>query len=162
MSKFRVGDLVELITESVCYGTNRGTQALIEKIEKSGECDFLYLKYLDDTKGVWGKEVVREDHIKLIENLNVSTETEKETENTEKLPESGNSALKEQRGGSHYKDMKIQPIEYVVGNNLSFLQGNVIKYVSRYKNKNGKEDIKKAIHCLELILELEYKEEKGV
>lgn len=66
------------------------------------------------------------------------------------------SALNKQEGGGHYKGLKIQPIEYIHANGLSYFQGNVVKYVSRYKDKNGVEDIKKAIHYLELILELEY------
>lgn len=65
-------------------------------------------------------------------------------------------ALKTQEGGTHYKDMVIQPVEYIHSNNIDYLSGNVIKYVSRHKSKNGAEDIKKAIHYLQLILELEY------
>lgn len=57
-----------------------------------------------------------------------------------------------QVGGTHY-DMKIQPIEFIVGNNLGYREGNVIKYVCRHGKKNGAEDIKKAIHYLEMILE---------
>ena len=68
------------------------------------------------------------------------------------------SPLATQTGGSHYKDLAIQPIEYNTKNNLSFSQGNVIKYVTRYKNKNGAEDLKKAIHMLEMMLDLEYGE----
>jgi hypothetical protein len=66
------------------------------------------------------------------------------------------SALKKQEGGDHYKDMKIQPIEYCMANNMNACQTYAIKYISRYKNKNGAEDIRKAIHCLELLLEIEY------
>jgi len=66
------------------------------------------------------------------------------------------SALDEQVGGIHYKDLAIQPIEYIFRNNLSFPQANVVKYITRYKDKNGAEDVKKAIHYCQLILELEY------
>ena len=55
-----------------------------------------------------------------------------------------------QIGGSHYKDFNIQPYEFISKNNLSFFQGNVIKYVCRYLNKNGIEDIEKIIHYCEL------------
>ena len=61
-----------------------------------------------------------------------------------------------QEGGDHYKSMGIQPIEYITKNNLDYFQGNVIKYVSRHKSKSGAEDIKKAIHYLEMILEYQY------
>jgi len=67
------------------------------------------------------------------------------------------NSLDKQEGGNHYKSMAIQPIEYIMANGLGYLQGNVIKYVSRHKHKNGAEDIAKAIHYLELILDYEYR-----
>ena len=66
------------------------------------------------------------------------------------------SALEKQEGGGHYKEFKIQPVEYIHANNLSYFQGNVVKYVTRYRLKNGLEDLNKAIHYLELIKQLEY------
>lgn len=63
------------------------------------------------------------------------------------------TAFKTQVGGSHYKQLKIQPTEYILANNLGFLEGNVIKYVTRYKHKNGVEDIDKAIHYLQILKE---------
>jgi len=68
------------------------------------------------------------------------------------------SALDTQAGGNHYKDLAIQPVEYIQANGLDYLQGNVVKYITRHKSKNGAEDIKKAIHYCQLILELEYAE----
>jgi hypothetical protein len=73
------------------------------------------------------------------------------------VAEKGN-ALDKQVGGGHYKDMPIQPIEYCQKNELNALESFVVKYVSRHKNKNGVEDINKAIHCLELLKEIEYGE----
>lgn len=61
-----------------------------------------------------------------------------------------------QVGGDHYKDMVIQPSEFIHKNRIPWNDGNVIKYVCRHRNKNGAEDIKKAIHYLQLILEWEY------
>ena len=55
-----------------------------------------------------------------------------------------------QIGGSHYKSFHIQPYEFISKNDLSFFQGNVIKYVCRYLNKNGIEDLNKIIHYCEL------------
>ena len=55
-----------------------------------------------------------------------------------------------QIGGNHYKEFHIQPYEFISKNNLSFFQGNVIKYVCRYLNKNGIEDLDKIIHYCEL------------
>lgn len=63
-----------------------------------------------------------------------------------------NTSCKEQVGGEHYQ-LPIQPIDYIVNNNLPYREGNVIKYVTRHQSKNGAEDIKKAIHYLEMILE---------
>jgi len=67
-----------------------------------------------------------------------------------------NSSLDVQVGGRHYKSFKIQPIEYTLANNLGFCEGNIIKYVSRHKTKNGIEDLKKAKHYIDLLLELQY------
>jgi hypothetical protein len=66
------------------------------------------------------------------------------------------SALDKQVSGGHYKDKGIQPIVYIHANDLGFCEGNVIKYVTRHKEKNGAADIQKAIHYLELLLELQY------
>lgn len=68
------------------------------------------------------------------------------------------SALDIQQGGSHYKSKGIQPVQYIKANNLDYFQGNVVKYVTRHKDKNGSEDIKKAIHYLQMILEFDYGE----
>ena len=70
------------------------------------------------------------------------------------------NALDKQEGGSHYKEMPIQPVEFIVANNLGFLEGNVIKYICRHHAKSGSEDIKKAIHYCELLLETTYGENK--
>ena len=67
-------------------------------------------------------------------------------------------AYKKQIGGSHYKDMKIQPSKFVVENELLYPEGCAIKYIIRHRDKNGKEDILKAIHFLEMILERDYNE----
>ena len=68
------------------------------------------------------------------------------------------SALKTQVAGKHYKDFKIQPVEYINANDLDFLQGNVIKYITRHKHKGKAEDVKKALHFCQLILEMQYGE----
>ena len=65
------------------------------------------------------------------------------------------SALTEQQGGSHYKSLKIQPIEYIHANGIPFAEGSVIKYVTRWRDKGGIEDLKKARHFLDLLIELE-------
>lgn len=64
------------------------------------------------------------------------------------------SALDEQVGGDHYKKLEVQPVEFISAINANFFQGNVIKYVTRYKDKNGIKDLEKAKHYLELMKEL--------
>ena len=63
-------------------------------------------------------------------------------------------AIESQVGGNHYKDMAFQPIELIAALRCSFIQGCIIKYISRYKNKNGAQDIKKCIHYAQLAIEL--------
>lgn len=63
-----------------------------------------------------------------------------------------------QIGGRHYKDMAIQPVEYIHKNNIGFIAGAIIKYISRYKSKNGKQDLEKAKHFIDVLISLEYPE----
>ena len=72
------------------------------------------------------------------------------------------SKLKEQVGGDHYSKLAIQPVTYINANGLNYLQGNVIKYVTRYKDKNGLQDLEKAKHYVEMLIELEAKNEKKI
>jgi hypothetical protein len=69
------------------------------------------------------------------------------------------SALEKQIGGNHYKDYTIQPIEFIHANKVPFLEANVIKYIMRYKTKNGLQDLEKAKHYLEILIQLEYGKE---
>ena len=66
------------------------------------------------------------------------------------------SAYDKQIGGSHYRSLKIQPSKFVIENELLFPEGNVIKYICRHRFKNGKEDLLKAIHFIEIIIERDY------
>lgn len=63
-----------------------------------------------------------------------------------------NETLKRQEGGNHYKGMAIQPVEFIVANAIPYREANAIKYICRHSKKNGKQDILKAIHYLEMIL----------
>ncbi len=110
---------------------NKDTLGMIEKRNKEGAREH-YGKVWDDImKHDWAK-------------------TDKEVKEL--------AALDSQVAGSHYKDMNIQPIEFIQANNISYAAGNIIKYACRYKHKNKEEDIKKIIHYCRLILELEYGE----
>lgn len=68
------------------------------------------------------------------------------------------SAKDRQIGGGHYKDLAIQPVDYIVGNGLGYLEGNVVKYITRHQSKGRAEDIRKAIHYCELILAHHYED----
>jgi len=64
-----------------------------------------------------------------------------------------------QVGGNHYKDCKIQPVDYIHANELDFFEGNIVKYITRHRKKgSGSQDIRKIIHYAELILDLVYNE----
>lgn len=70
----------------------------------------------------------------------------------------GEKALDVQVGGSHYKNMAIQPVEFAHANKLPFIEGSIIKYVCRHARKNGRKDLEKARHFIDLLIELEYPE----
>jgi hypothetical protein len=65
------------------------------------------------------------------------------------------SANDKQEGGDHYKSKAIQPWDYIVSNGLGYLEGNVVKYVSRWKDKGGLQDLEKARHYLDKLIEVE-------
>ena len=66
------------------------------------------------------------------------------------------SALNVQHGGAHYKDMVIEPAEYIMLNGIPWAEGSAIKYLSRHRKKAGAEDVKKAIHFCQMVMEREY------
>lgn len=70
------------------------------------------------------------------------------------------TAKQSQVGGDHYRSMKIQPVEFIHANGIGYLEGNIIKYACRHAAKNGAQDVRKIIHYCELILELQYGEQR--
>ena len=64
-------------------------------------------------------------------------------------------AISRQVAGSHYKDLPIQPAEYVHRNRIGYMEGSAIYYLTRWRDKNGIEDLRKAIHTIQLIIEME-------
>lgn len=67
------------------------------------------------------------------------------------------SALDVQVGGGHYKKLKIQPVEYIMANNIPYMEGNVVKYCTRWRDKGGVQDLEKAMHYLQMLIEQEKK-----
>lgn len=64
-------------------------------------------------------------------------------------------ALGAQVGGDHYKKLKIQPVEYIHANGIGYFEGNVVKYITRWRDKGGIKDLEKAKHYIELLIQLE-------
>lgn len=62
-----------------------------------------------------------------------------------------------QVAGDHYKRQPLQPWDYIAANNLGFFEGNIVKYVTRWRDKGGVEDLRKARHYLDKLIELEIK-----
>lgn len=73
--------------------------------------------------------------------------------------EAGYSAIDVQVGGKHYKNMSIQPVEFIYRNEIPFIEGCCIKYLCRHRNKGGAEDLKKVIHFCQVLIDLEYESE---
>lgn len=74
------------------------------------------------------------------------------------VPPDSESPKERQVGGDHYCKLKIQPVDFIMANGLNFCAGNVVKYICRYPSKNGKGDLLKARHYIDLLIESEYPE----
>jgi hypothetical protein len=72
------------------------------------------------------------------------------------------TALNTQVGGDHYKNLAIQPVEYITANNIPYIEGNIIKYITRWRNKNGVQDLQKIIHYTQLLIEMEQNKASAV
>jgi hypothetical protein len=141
---FNVGDKV-ILAYPECEA-HKAIEDFIGYVEQAYETECVI--YKDDVEeGFW----VRNSEIELIQKASVV-----KAEGSKGLKPT--SALDKQVSGNHYKDCGIQPIEYIHANNLNYFEGNAVKYITRHRKKNGKADIEKAIHYLELLLELEYKD----
>ena len=143
-NKFRVGDKVEIVslqgTDGIgCRGDCRvmiGETGVVIGV-KVGEMPYVVETKDKDWAWLWSG-----NNLKLV---NEETQTY--------------NPLIAQEGGGHYKNRGIQPLEYTMKNNLSFCEGNVVKYISRYKSKNGIEDLAKVIHYALLASYEEYGEQ---
>ncbi len=75
----------------------------------------------------------------------------------QEVPRIKEDPLKVQVGGNHYKSLKIQPVEYIMANNIGYMEGSVVKYVTRWKDKGGLDDLRKARHFLDMLIDAEIK-----
>ena len=151
-SKFKVGDKVQVIEDNnTAAWFNVETQYILGEIVKVisyyPDPEPVYLVEVEGHTGVHynGAFKFRNKHLKLVDQRKEETQTY--------------NPLIAQEGGGHYKDRGIQPLEYTMKNNLSFCEGNVVKYISRYKSKNGIEDLAKVIHYALLASYEEYGEQ---
>lgn len=71
------------------------------------------------------------------------------------------NALDIQVAGTHYKEMRIQPVEFIHANNIGFCEATAIKYLCRWRKKGGIEDLKKAKHFIDVLIELETRDLKA-
>jgi hypothetical protein len=63
--------------------------------------------------------------------------------------------IKSQIGGNHYSKLALQPVEFIYKNSIPYIEGNIIKYVVRWRDKGGIDDLRKARHYLDMLIELE-------
>ena len=70
-------------------------------------------------------------------------------------PQEWDNARKRQVGGKHYSRYNIQPIDFIIDNNLDWCEANVVKYITRWRDKNGVEDLRKAMHYIQLLIDRE-------
>lgn len=156
-NKFKVGDKVQVIKDNCTEGwftvEDQYIDGVVVQVNPEDKEDRYYVK-IKGFEGIYddGCFAFNDEHLKLIE----TCETVSEQDKTGSKPY---NPLIAQEGGGHYKDRVIQPLEYTMTNNLSFCEGNVVKYISRYKSKNGIEDLAKVIHYALLASYEEYGEQ---
>ena len=141
-SPFQLGDIVTFITQfdrdGIC-------------VKKGCDCIIDRLDFDDEGNGPLTVGVLVNGHH--VTRVPLAFVEHKKKINTPK-------ARSTQVGGDHYRNMKIQPVEFITANAIPYLEGNVIKYICRHRSKGGAEDLKKAKHYIDLLLQHEYPEEK--
>ena len=142
-NKFKVGDEVEIVKLDKTIQHFGGEEVLSPVGTKT------FVTYVDVT----GEEV------EIVEDIYSYHADDLTLIKNEVLESKPYNPLNAQEGGGHYKDRGIQPLEYTMKNNLSFCEGNVVKYISRYKSKNGIEDLAKVIHYALLAAYEDYGEQ---
>lgn len=136
--ELKVGDRVEVIDAPDIFRYDVGEKGMIMSFDKEGNA----LISVDGNNP--GTIITPTKYLRKIPNI-ISFEVK-------------DNPLDKQVGGNHYKDMAIQPVEFIERNGLGFCVGNCIKYLCRHKRKNGKEDLLKAKHFIDLLIQLEYPE----
>ena len=155
-NKFKVGDKVKVVKQQdglEDYQIPIGSVGEVLEVDGSDTVGLAYFVKSSSFRGGYGinKDTwwFEEDNLELLSNEGRDVGVIKTMYNP----------LIAQEGGGHYKNRGIQPLEYTMQNNLSFCEGNVVKYISRYKSKNGIEDLAKVIHYALLASYEEYGEQ---
>ena len=126
----------------------------------AGSLDCEFIKTVDVLCKFWNKTIVhRDEFMKRWDERNPVVDSEGWIQwNGEEIPcrfVDEKSPLSTQIGGNHYTKLAIQPMRYSMENGLDALQHTVIKYVTRFRDKNGIEDLEKAKHCIDMLIEFE-------
>jgi len=166
---FKVGDILEAVDPGVPY---LGTGDIVEVVqvnpsEIDPDFDLLQFEGVKDShwacrfkryEGYTNQEMI--DRIEKAESMlqSAAPSINEIIRNGLITGQEKVAASETQVAGNHYSKLKIQPMEYCLQNDLNYGQSNAIKYITRYKDKNGIEDLKKAIHCIELLIEFEEKD----
>ena len=128
-----------------------------------GAFDCECIAIADDICKYWNKTIVHRDEFMKRWNERIHSETnattppaQQEAHTEENKPiQQEVKATDTQIGGDHYTKLAIQPMQYSMENGLDALQHTVIKYVTRFRDKNGIEDLEKAKHCIDMLIEFE-------
>ena len=148
-NKFKIGDKVKVIEED--FRRNFCVSDILTILDNSDTPYCTKINTYDiTTLKPTDYFCISEERLELVEESEVDHETHVKAHIEAE-------ASSKQIGGDHYSKLKIQPMQYSLANNLNYAQANSIKYITRYKDKNGIEDLKKAIHCIELLIEFEAK-----
>lgn len=151
MAKFRVGDRVKIKYHETSAAGYVGTGTIVHVDEPQSyavetdtpnrykhSCNGL----TPSEHGIW----LTEEYMELL------TPTPMEIVNDYQENVKDKTPFDIQVGGGHYKSMSIQPVEFILANELGFCEGNIIKYTCRYKQKGGIQDLKKVIHYAEMLI----------
>lgn len=150
-------DIVELIKDEHGFTIWRGGA---QPDETRGKAVFVKLRDGTETSAPVDAVWMRWSHTDTVSDIvayKVAAAAPSVADKYEQLVPSAATPLEVQVGGDHYKSMAIQPIEYIHANNIPFAEGSVIKYVSRWRAKNGIKDLEKARHFIDLLISLETK-----
>lgn len=145
--EYKIGDRVEVI--------RKGYSSIIIDIQESLAENRRNVYITEDETRSWSNEI---EHVESEYTNQEMIDRIEKAKSINGFVEEKLSASETQVAGNHYSKLKIQPMEYCLQNDLNYGQSNAIKYITRYKDKNGIEDLKKAIHCIELLIEFEEKD----